>query len=295
MAARLRVAITQSELVYLDLKASIKKACRLVAEAAGNGAKLVAFPECWVPGYPAWIWARPVDTELQTRYIYNALPVESEAMDHVKATARENSMAVMLGFSERSPTDSFCISQAIISPAVRARRAFDGPDLLDHVASIDFGCPDHGGQVSPLLKYHTMAQGEAIHVAMWPPLASVPADRPGGLWRMTAEGCQNLSQTYAVESVAYVLHSSAVCSQQSIDLLRMEQGMACSELGGGHSCVIAPDGRHLTEPLDGDEAGAVMATRGFLDVIGHYTRPDLLWLGVDKWKREVVVRSDPSQ
>lgn len=52
----IRVAVTQAEPVWLDLDASVTKAVGLIAEAAQNGAKLVTFSECWLPGYPAWIW-----------------------------------------------------------------------------------------------------------------------------------------------------------------------------------------------------------------------------------------------
>lgn len=51
-----RVAVTQAEPVWLDLEATVVKTCHLIEEAAQNGAKLVAFPECWITGYPAWIW-----------------------------------------------------------------------------------------------------------------------------------------------------------------------------------------------------------------------------------------------
>lgn len=52
----LKVAVTQAEPQWLDLVASVNKTCGLINEAAENGAKLVAFPECWIPGYPGWIW-----------------------------------------------------------------------------------------------------------------------------------------------------------------------------------------------------------------------------------------------
>lgn len=52
-----RVAVTQAEPVWLDLDGTITKTIKFIAEAASNGAKLVTFPECWVPGYPAWIWS----------------------------------------------------------------------------------------------------------------------------------------------------------------------------------------------------------------------------------------------
>ncbi|KAF5017552.1 hypothetical protein F66182_10503 [Fusarium sp. NRRL 66182] len=158
MAVPIRVAVTQAEPVYLDLAGSVKKACGLIAEAAQNGARLIAFSECWLPGYPAWIWARSVDFELQTRYIYNSLPLESEAMESVKVAARENSIAVVLGFSEQSPSHSIYISQAVISPQGHVllhrrkikpthmeRTVFgDGTGAdLNNVVEVDFG-PEHG-------------------------------------------------------------------------------------------------------------------------------------------------------
>ncbi|KAK0660777.1 carbon-nitrogen hydrolase [Cercophora samala] len=326
-----RVAVIQSEPAYLELPATIEKSCRLITEAAEGGAQLVAFPECWAPGYPTWIWARPVDAELHTRYIYHALPVESQAMDLVKAAAKKNSIAVVIGFAERTQTNSVYISQAIISPQgellvhrrkikpTHMERTIFGDGSgndLNNVAEIDFG--SHHGKVKvgclacwehtqPLLKYHTISQGETVHVAMWPPVSPIPGIDYPGLWSMTAEGCQNLSQTYAIESAAYVLHSTAVCNAKSIQFLRTEQGIVCSEPGGGHSCVIGPDGRRLTEPLgDGTDVaeGIVyadldltkcVATRGFLDVVGHYSRPNLLWLGVDKRQKEAVVQGGPGQ
>jgi predicted amidohydrolase len=54
--ASIRIAVTQAEPEWLDLDASVKKTCALVSEAASNGAKLISFPECWIPGYPAWVW-----------------------------------------------------------------------------------------------------------------------------------------------------------------------------------------------------------------------------------------------
>ena len=268
--------------------------------------------------------ARNVDFELQTRYIYNSLPVQSQAMDIVKAAAKENNIAVVLGFSEQSPSHSVYISQAIISPQGEVlmhrrkvkpthmeRTVFgDGSGAdLNNVVEVDFG-PEHGKvkvgafacweHTQPLLKYHSISQGEAIHISMWPPVEpSTGVDHPG-LWSMTADGCLNLSQTYAMESTAYVLHSTSVCSQKGIDVMKTQEGLSCRAPGGGHSCVIGPDGRRLTEPL-GDKSDVegivyadldltkVVATRGFLDIVGHYSRPDLLWLGVDRQQKEVVV------
>lgn len=73
--------------------------------------------------------------------------------------------------------------------------------------------------------------------------------------------------------------------------------------GGGGSCVIAPDGRRLTEPIPDDQEGIIYAeldmdmslkSKCFVDSCGHYSRPDLLWLGVDdrEKKHKVVTGHD---
>ncbi|CAJ2509279.1 Uu.00g143050.m01.CDS01 [Anthostomella pinea] len=327
----IRVAVTQAEPAWLDLAESVSKACTLIAEAAEGGAKLVAFSEVWIPGYPAWIWDRPVDVELQTKYTYNSLSLDSEEMGNLKAEAKRHSIAVVIGFSERTPSQSVYISQAIISPqgeVVLHRRKVkpthvertifgdgSGADLTS-VVEIAFGAP-HGKikvgcfacweHTQPLLKYHGISQGEVIHVSMWPPVdPTTGVDHPG-LWSMTADGCQNLSQTYAVESAAYVLHCTAVCAEKGVEAMRTQNGLLCRAPGGGHSCVIGPDGRRLTEPVgDGKpetegilyadlDLTKVVATKAWLDTVGHYSRPDLLWLGVDKQQKEVVVAKSREQ
>ena len=55
-SSTVRVAVTQHEPVWLDLQGTVKKTCTIIKEASKAGAKLVAFPEVWIPGYPAWIW-----------------------------------------------------------------------------------------------------------------------------------------------------------------------------------------------------------------------------------------------
>ncbi|OTA97341.1 hypothetical protein M434DRAFT_26918 [Hypoxylon sp. CO27-5] len=323
--ATIRVAVTQAEPVWLDLAASVQKACELIEEAAHGGARIVAFAETWIPGYPAWIWARPVDLELQTKYTYNSLAIESDEMEQIKATAKMHSIAVVFGFSERSPSNSVYIAQAIISPqgelALHRRKIKpthmertifgdgSGNDLTN-VVELDFGAPLGKIKVGtlacwehtqPLLKYHSITQGEVIHISMWPPLDHATGFHDPSLWSMTAEGCQNLSQTYAIESGTYVLHCTSVCTQSGIDLLKTQDGLICSRPGGGHCCIIRPDGRRMTRPLGDGSAETqdilyadldltkIVAIKGFLDTVGHYSRPDLLWLGVDKQQKEVVI------
>lgn len=248
------------------------------------------------------------------RYIKNSLRVDSAHMRQIQECAAEHHIAVSLGFSENL-NSSLYIAQATISATgklLMTRRKLKATHLertvfgdanascLHNVVGLDLGDGTEGGRrvgglscwehIQPLLKYHTYLQNEEIHVAAWPPLDPHPDPMSPALWSMSREGCQSLSQTYAIESAAYVLHCTAVITQAGVDAMQTAQCMMFNRPGGGGSCVVAPDGRVLTQPIPGDKEGIVYAdldmdvilkTKCFVDSTGHYSRPDLLWLGVD--------------
>lgn len=301
-----RVAVTQAEPEWLDLDKTVDKTCQLIQEAAKNNALLITFPECWIPGYPAWVWSRPVDFNMATAYTKNSLRADSPQMSRICASAAENGINVILGFAENYK-NSLYIAQAIIGsdgevkmkrrkmkPTHMERTIFgdaSGSSLANVVDLQNVGrvgalaCWEH---TQPLLKYHTCTQNEEIHVAAWPPLY-LHTGGPG-LWSMSSQGCRNLSQTYAIESQTFVLHTTSVLSQKGIDHMGSAAGVTMNVSGGGSSAIFGPDGRQLSEEMPETEEGILYAdlnmddilkAKGFLDICGHYSRPDMLWLGVD--------------
>lgn len=201
--------------MWLDLEKTVQKTITIIKEAAQAGAKIVAFPECWIPGYPAWIWSRPVDFDLGVKYVQNCLKVDGEEMKRIQAAAAENQIAVALGFSERDG-ESVYIAQALIDeagelkmtrrkmkPTHMERTIFgdaSGQCLAPVVEMPEVGkvgslsCWEH---MQPLLKYYTFAQGENIHVAAWPPLDGFIQGSPG-FYSMSTEGkwrCMHATQS----------------------------------------------------------------------------------------------------
>lgn len=128
-----RVAVLQAESCWFDLDAAVEKTIRYIESASQDGAQLIAFPEVWIPGYPAWIWsvchqrvqtpveminaanrARPFDNDLTTKYTLNSLAVDSPQMRSICDAAAANKINVCLGYSERD-SNSLYIAQSFIS------------------------------------------------------------------------------------------------------------------------------------------------------------------------------------
>ncbi len=145
-------AAVQSEPCWLDADAGVEKAVSLISEAAANGARLLAFPECWIPGYPHFMWLGPQAWGMQfvPRYHENSLVVGSPAFDRLVKAAADNEINVVVGASERdygslymaqfglSATGDVLFTRRKLKPTHVERALFgegDGSDL--HVGEVD--------------------------------------------------------------------------------------------------------------------------------------------------------------
>ncbi len=304
------VAAVQAAPVFLDRDATVEKAVALIEEAANEGAKLVAFPETWIPGYPSWIyhaaqWDEPRSKRTFARLLENSVQVPSPATDVLCAAAREAEVHLVVGIHERDADFStgtiynsllFISDEGMILGVHRklvpthAERIVwgrgDGSTL--HVFETPLGrvggliCWEHW---MPLTRFAMHAKGEQIHVAAWP----------------DADDVHHLaSRHYAFEGRCYVICVGSYTTAGDLpDGFELAEAMGVS--GGdvlltGGSGVIGPDGAWLVGPVDGEEAivyaaldmARIAEEQQALDAAGHYNRPDVFTLTVDERPRRQV-------
>ena len=294
-----KVAVVQAAPAFLDLEAGVDKAIGLIAAAAGEGARLIAFPECWITGYPWWAWLDSPAWGMQFvgRHFANCMTADGAEAARIAAAAAEHGIWVVLGYSERY-AGSLYIAQLLIDETgaiVAARRKLkpthvertvfgegDGSDIKVHDSSLGrlgaLSCWEH---LNPLVKYAMYAPNEQIHVAAWPSFSLYT-----GLAYALGPALNNaVSQVYAAEGQCFVL---APCGIVSADMVEeMCDTPAKRELlrpGGGHAMIYGPDGSPLAEPLAPDEEGLLYAeidldmiayAKSAADPVGHYARPDV--------------------
>ena len=298
---KLKVAAVQAAPVFLDLDGSLEKAVRLIDEAGAAGARLIAFPETWIPGYPFWIWlgspAWAIMRGFVSRYFDNSLAYDSPQAEVLRTAAKRNNMFVVVGLSERSG-GSLYIAQWIIGPngeTIAQRRKLkpthaertvfgegDGSHLAVHDVAIGrlgaLCCWEH---LQPLSKYAMYAQNEQIHVASWPAFSLYDPFAHA----LGAEVNNAASQIYAVEGSCFVIAPCAVVSQEMIDLLcDTPDKHPLIHVGGGFAVIYGPDGARIGDKLAPDQEGIVYAdidlgmisvAKAAADPAGHYARPDV--------------------
>jgi nitrilase len=314
---KFRAAAIQAAPVFLDLDASIDKAVRLIAEAAANGARLIAFPETWLPGYPWFIWLDSPAWGMQfiQRYHDNSLVYGTPESQRIAQAAREHRIMVVMGLSEKQggslymgqwivDADGRTVAQRRkLKPTHVERTVFgegDGSDLSVHATELGrvgaLCCWEH---LQPLSKYAMYAQNEQVHVAAWPSFSLYR----GGAYALGPEVNNAASRIYAVEGQCFVLAPCATVSPEMVQMLCGDDPTKRQLLlaGGGFTAIYAPDGQLMHEPLPEHEEGIVYAdldlgmialAKAAADPAGHYARPDVTRLLLDKTPRDrMVVRT----
>jgi len=307
----MRVAIVQQSPCFLNLDATVERAVGLLERAADEGARLVVFPETWLPGYPVWLdespgaclWDHPPAKALFGHLRGQCPELDGPEMARLAAAAQRTQTRVVIGIQEKARASLYNTMVFLAPDGTRAARRKLVPTYTERLlwgrgdgsglfsVPTDFGplggliCWEHW---MPLVRAAMHAESETIHVAQWP-------------W--VKEPHQLASRHYAFEGRCYVLASGCVMSRD--DMLEGFDSAAgpamareileqVSEGGGallrGGSAVIGPDGEYLTAPaLDRADTviadldrGCVEEARLTLDVDGHYSRPDVFTLMVDR-------------
>ncbi len=308
MADTMRIAIVQARPVYYDLAATLEKTLALIAEAAGQGAQLAAFPETFLPGYPVWLdyaldyarWDHPPTKKVYARLAENSPAIDGAALQRLRDAAREHSIVLALGINERVPRGrgnrSLYNSLVIIDAdgAIANHHRKLRPTYTEQLVwaqgdgaglgAVDTAAGRVGGLICwehwmPHARQALHLSNEALHIALWPAVK---------------ESHQIASRHYAFEGRCFVLAVGGILRAADfpaeLTLPPPLRAQPDALLLNGGSAVIAPDGEYLLAPSYGEETilyselelGRILEEQMALDVTGHYARDDVFRFEVNR-------------
>jgi len=288
---------------------------RAIGEAASLGARLVVFPETWLPGYPVWAdagigWDDAAQKQVFARLHRNSVEVPGPAVDALARAARQHRIFVVMGMNERDTRFSggtLYNSLLFLSDAgevlgvhrklvpTHSERVIwgrgDGSTL--HVVDTSLGrlggliCWEHW---MPLARFAMHAKGEQVHAAVWPDLPEMH---------------HVASRSYAFEGRCYVVCAGLFLPLEAIgdevevrdaivDVAKTNDDPSLVLVGG--SGIVGPDGDWIAEPVSGREAivaaeldlDRIAEEQQALDAAGHYHRPDVFRVSIDEAPQDPV-------
>ena len=320
-ASTLRLAVAQLAPAFLNRDAGIERVIDAIKTAKSQNADLICFPESYLPGYPFWLsdgggarFDNDQNKPLFAHYSDQAVCIEDGDLDDICAALGEANMAAWLGIverpSDRSGHSLYCSYVYIdrtgtvqsthrkLQPTYEERLVWspgDGNGLVTHaIGAFTTGGLNCWENWMPLPRAALYAQGEDLHVAGWP-----------GNRRNT----EDLTPVLAKEGRSFVISVCGVMRRSDVrdDIPEFEhvQNAVGDMPADGGSCVCAPDGTFLMEPWVGEDGQAVTGVRTVeidiarvreerqnFDPSGHYSRPDVTQLRVNRTRQTIAIFDD---
>ena len=308
----LKIGMAQIAPVWLDKLGTINKVEQSIIEASKEGCELIVFGEALIPGYPFWLaltggaeWDKKVNKELHAHYVRNSIQIEAGELDTICKLSKENSIAIYLGIIERAQNrggHSIYASLVYINkegkiksvhrklqPTYDERLTWssgDGNGLQVHpLKQFTVGGLNCWENWMPLPRTALYGLGEDLHIAVWPG---------------SDHNTKDITRFIARESRSFVVSVSSLMNKtdfpKSTPHLDEILENAPDVLANGGSCIAGPDGGWIVEPVLHKEGliietidfNRVLEERQNFDPVGHYSRPDVTKLTVNRERQSTV-------
>jgi len=312
MAATLTIAMAQMTPVWLNKLETIKKIKSKIIEAGKKQCELIVFGEALLPGYPFWLsltngaeFNATVQKEIHAHYIQQAITIEKGELEEICQLANQYDLAIYLGIIERAQNRGghslYCSLVYInetgeiksvhrkLQPTYEERLAWaagDGNGLKVHpLKQFTVGGLNCWENWMPLARTTLYALGENLHIAVWP-----------GAERNTID----ITKFIAKESRSFVVSVSGLMRKEDIPKTTPHYDLivenAPEVLANGGSCIAAPNGDWVIAPVINKEEliigviehQKVLEERQNFDPVGHYSRPDVTKLIVNRERQSII-------
>jgi nitrilase len=314
---RFKAAACHAASVFLDAAKTADKACDLIAEAARNGARLVALPESFIPGFPLWagLQAPILSHDFFQRMAAQALRLDGPEIEKLRMAARRHNIVVSVGITEGTDSSVGCLWNSnlligsdgtIINHHRKLVPTFyekliwangDGRGLRVVATEIGrLGMLICGENTNPLARFALMAQGEQVHLSSYPPIwPTRPAAESGGYNLRRA--IEIRAGSHAFEAKVFNVVASGCLDLSIRDELAGLDKAALDTLErspAAVSMILDPTGEVISDVL-AEHEGIVYAEidiarcvepKQFHDVVGYYNRFDIFHLEVDRTPRD---------
>lgn len=305
----IKVAAIQAVTPFLDREAATAKACKLIAEAGAKGAQLIVFPEGFIPSHPNWyhhhVATGPIASEFALRLFKNSVAIPGPEMSALGKAAKAANAYVVMGVCEKADgaLGTMFNSQVHIGPdgALISKHQKTMPTVGERMVHAygfgdSFGAfpTEHGPMSSlicgengnPLAVFALAAEQTRIHAMSWPPYV-------GSAGKPLRQVVELQSRAFAMMAGCFVVSACGVIDEATITEMQLPDEHAArlrDPAYTGGSIVVSPGGDIIAGPL-GNEEGILYADcdveqsvrrKMVMDYAGHYNRPDIFQLRVNK-------------